>query len=61
MHPCFAPDCAELVRDDLLMCRRHWYRVPLHLRRAVWAAYRGPGPGSGAHTAAIMAARRSLA
>lgn len=48
MHACFAVGCAEQVFDKLLMCPRHWYMVPLKVRRRVWDAYR---PGQGFATA----------
>ena len=43
MHDCKAEGCGVQVKDDLLMCRRHWYMVPKPLRDAVWETYRhGP-------------------
>ena len=41
-HLCHAEKCTVPVPPKMLMCRPHWYRVPAHLRRAVWAEYR-PG------------------
>jgi hypothetical protein len=56
-HQCPAPACAERVDADMLLCPRHWYRVPGPLRRAVRVAWnRGAGAGSPAHVAAMRAA-----
>ena len=41
-HHCHARGCRTKVKPELLMCGRHWARVPFQLRRAVWNAYR-PG------------------
>lgn len=41
-HTCHAENCTVPVPPKMLMCRRHWYMVPVALRRAVWAEYR-PG------------------
>lgn len=41
-HHCHARGCKKPVPPEMLMCRRHWYMVPLPLRRLVWATYR-PG------------------
>lgn len=55
-HECPATGCLARVSPDMLMCRPHWFMVPAPMREAVWSAYRGPGPGSEAHRAAILAA-----
>jgi hypothetical protein len=59
-HRCPPKGCTRQVRDDLLMCGEHWRMVPVHLQRAVWAAWRrGAGRGDGelvlAQAAAIEA------
>lgn len=41
-HTCHARDCQTPVKPELLMCYRHWQRVPHDIKRAVWAHYR-PG------------------
>lgn len=38
-HTCHAINCRVPVPPKMLMCRLHWYMVPTHLRRAVWAEY----------------------
>lgn len=55
-HNCPASQCEARVGPDMLMCRPHWFMVPKAIRDDVWAAYRGPGPGSDEHTEAIFAA-----
>ena len=42
LHVCHATGCTTHCKPEWLMCYRHWKMVPLHLQRAVWAAYR-PG------------------
>lgn len=41
-HQCHVRGCTVDVPPKLLMCRRHWYACPSHLRSEVWAHYR-PG------------------
>lgn len=38
-HRCAAVGCNEEVPAARLMCRSHWFMVPLDIRRTVWAAY----------------------
>jgi hypothetical protein len=44
---CPVPDCGDRIDASRLMCRRHWYRVPKHLRDQVWATWRS---GQGTHS-----------
>lgn len=39
-HTCAAPGCDRVISTELLMCGRHWARVPLSCKRLVWAAWR---------------------
>ncbi len=39
-HHCHARGCKVLTDPTMLMCKRHWRMVPLHLQQAVWATYR---------------------
>lgn len=39
-HTCHAAGCSTTVEPKLLMCLRHWRKVPRDLQRAVWRAYR---------------------
>jgi hypothetical protein len=41
-HTCHWPDCTQEVPPRLFMCRRHWFTLPLALRREIWRTYR-PG------------------
>lgn len=41
-HICHAIGCEAPVKRERLMCYPHWRKVPIGLRRAVWALYR-PG------------------
>ena len=36
---CYAPDCRKRVDEGTLMCKPHWFQVPLRIRRRVWAAW----------------------
>ncbi len=38
-HHCHAIACEAEVPPAMLMCRKHWFRVPLKLRNQVWAEY----------------------
>jgi hypothetical protein len=39
-HHCHARGCKVEVPPQMLMCSRHWYMVPRHIRRRVWHHYR---------------------
>lgn len=39
-HHCHARACKVAVRPEMLMCLRHWRRVPRDLQQAVWRHYR---------------------
>lgn len=39
MKSCPVKTCEEPVPTDKLMCRYHWFKVPLQLRTAVLSAY----------------------
>lgn len=39
-HECPNPDCDKPVPAEFFACRRHWFFLPLNLRRAVWATAR---------------------
>lgn len=41
-HLCHATACPRPVPREMLMCRPHWFMVPVPLRRQVWLTYR-PG------------------
>lgn len=39
-HHCHWPGCTAHVAPAAWGCKKHWYMLPLDLRRKVWAAYR---------------------
>lgn len=39
-HTCHARDCVVAVPPEMLMCLRHWRRVPRDVQRGVWLHYR---------------------
>ncbi len=41
-HLCHAKRCEVSVPPKMLMCRSHWFMVPLTIRHRVWACFR-PG------------------
>lgn len=59
-HTCHARGCSVAVKPELLMCLKHWRKVPRKIQRAVWAHYR-PGqcddmsPSKAWHSAADAA------
>jgi hypothetical protein len=38
-HHCHAIGCEVPVPPNLFMCKRHWYKLPMFMRDAVWDAY----------------------
>lgn len=38
-HTCHAIECEVPVPPAMLMCKPHWFRVPLALRNRVWKEY----------------------
>lgn len=41
-HTCHWPDCTKPVPPRMWGCREHWFKLPKHLRDAIWKEYR-PG------------------
>jgi hypothetical protein len=41
-HHCHWPGCPKAVPPKLWGCREHWFRLPAHLRKRIWATYQ-PG------------------
>lgn len=41
-HTCHWPGCEVVVPPAMWGCKPHWFRLPAHLRRQIWATYR-PG------------------
>jgi hypothetical protein len=60
-HLCPRDDCNQMVSDDMLACRTHWFSLPRGLRNAIWRTWRnGEGAGTVAHNAAVHAAIRAM-
>lgn len=53
MHDCPGPDCKRRVKNEMLACRAHWFKVSKPTRDRVWAAYHA---GSDDYVAAVAAA-----
>jgi hypothetical protein len=54
---CPVPGCGEQIDPSRLMCRRHWYLVPKHVRDLVWSTWRsGQGARSREHQDAVSTA-----
>ena len=41
-HLCHWPDCKTEVHPKLWGCPKHWFTLPLEIRRHIWQTYR-PG------------------
>lgn len=41
-HHCHWPGCDTQVPPAMWGCRKHWYRLPGHIRNQIWKTYR-PG------------------
>lgn len=41
-HHCHWPGCEKQVPPAMWGCKPHWFRLPSHLRIAIWNTYR-PG------------------
>lgn len=39
-HTCHWPDCGIEVPPDMWGCRKHWFKLPKHLREKIWKTYR---------------------
>lgn len=39
-HTCHWPGCPKQVPPAMWGCKTHWFRLPLGIRNAIWAAYR---------------------
>ena len=38
-HHCHWPGCEKQVPPAIWGCRQHWFKLPLDLRRKIWAAF----------------------
>ena len=39
-HHCHALGCPIRTSPEMLMCAKHWFMVPKHIRDRVWSTYR---------------------
>lgn len=39
-HTCHAHGCDKRVPPAMFACKRHWFSLPVKIRRAVWREYR---------------------
>lgn len=39
MPTCPVAGCSKQIRSEKLMCARHWFQLPVYLRRKVTEAY----------------------
>lgn len=51
--------CRRMRRDDQVVCKDHWFRLPKPLRDEVWRLYRS-ARGSAEHRAVIRECLRFL-
>jgi hypothetical protein len=58
MKKCGALGCQAFVKDDQVMCRRHFLGLPKEIRNAIWLSYRAAEFDREAHIALIMEAIR---
>lgn len=61
-HFCHWPNCTRQVPPAMWGCKEHWFRLPLDIRKRIWATYR-PGQEkdkkpSQAYIEAAQAARK---
>lgn len=52
---CPVRGCPAQLREPHVLCSRHWYTVPLPIRKEVWRAWREQ-PGSVRHRRAVQQA-----
>lgn len=56
-HVCPNPPCKAQVSDNMLACRKDWYRLPRSLRNRIWVAWaEGEGAGSPEHSGLVRQA-----
>lgn len=41
-HHCHWPTCDQNIPPAMWGCKKHWFKIPKHLRDRIWATYR-PG------------------
>lgn len=58
-HTCHAIGCEVVVRPEMLMCRKHWFTVPLKLRNRVRSTYQDGQCGTFNPTSAYCQAAKA--
>lgn len=38
-HHCHWPGCGKQIKPAMWGCTAHWYKLPKHIRDAIWCAY----------------------
>lgn len=60
-HTCHAIRCNVEVKPELLVCRRHWFKVPVKIRRRVLLHYRrGQCDDGSPNSEWLLAAREAI-
>lgn len=59
MKPCPIEHCRNVALKGQIMCRDHWIKVPIRIRREVWR-HAKENPGGVEHRGAIRDAIRAL-
>lgn len=60
LKTCPVPGCKTKHDRSLLMCKRHWFKVPKPLREEIWDSYKKDGVLSDRYLDARKAAIESL-
>jgi hypothetical protein len=55
-HHCHWPGCTVQVPPAMWGCRKHWYTLPLAIRRLIWATYSVGQEIAGTPSAAYLVA-----
>ena len=58
-HQCHWIGCKRQVPPAMWGCREHWFKLPKHVRDAIWAAYRIGQEESGEVSEAYLHAARA--
>jgi len=60
-HNCAAMNCRKEIPARYLMCRDHWYKVPLAIKNEVTAAYQNCSTEDPEYRYAVVRARHAIA
>lgn len=59
-HHCHWPGCTVEVPPAMFSCRKHWFRLPKHLREMIWATYEPGQEVNGTPSAEYLAVVREV-